>query len=152
MLALSIRQPYAELILRGIKTIEYRSRATKIIGRRFHIYAARAKAALPVWSGDLEVAAPPEWMIELARQVRMIPADEELPTGVIVGSAVIEKCGVVDPDELLVDRPPRRSSPPSNSNHRPATPIYAWHLTDIQRARTLRKPGNQPQPVWFRAF
>jgi hypothetical protein len=26
MLALSIRQPYAELILRGEKTIEYRSR------------------------------------------------------------------------------------------------------------------------------
>jgi hypothetical protein len=28
MLALSIRQPYAELILRGIKTVEYRSRPT----------------------------------------------------------------------------------------------------------------------------
>jgi predicted transcriptional regulator len=27
MRALSIRQPYAELILRGIKTVEYRSRA-----------------------------------------------------------------------------------------------------------------------------
>lgn len=35
MLALSIRQPYAELILRGVKTIEYRSRPTKMIGRRF---------------------------------------------------------------------------------------------------------------------
>ncbi len=31
MLALSIRQPYAELILRGVKRIEYRSRATRII-------------------------------------------------------------------------------------------------------------------------
>jgi len=41
MRALSIRQPYAELILRGLKTIEYRSRATKIIGERFYIYAAR---------------------------------------------------------------------------------------------------------------
>src|SRR4051794_10000879 len=37
MLALSIRQPYAELILRGIKTVEYRSRPTRIIGQRFHI-------------------------------------------------------------------------------------------------------------------
>ena len=35
MLALSIRQPFAELILRGIKTVEYRSRATKIVGERF---------------------------------------------------------------------------------------------------------------------
>jgi hypothetical protein len=43
MLTLSIRQPYAELILstysgqalRGIKTVEYRSRSTRIIGERF---------------------------------------------------------------------------------------------------------------------
>ena len=39
MLALSIRQPYAELILRGVKTIEYRSRPTRLIGQRFYIYA-----------------------------------------------------------------------------------------------------------------
>ena len=38
---LSIRQPYAELILRGIKKIEYRSRPTRIIGERFYIYAAQ---------------------------------------------------------------------------------------------------------------
>ncbi len=39
--ALSIRQPYAELILRGIKRIEYRSRPTRILGERFYIYTAR---------------------------------------------------------------------------------------------------------------
>src|SRR5207249_1701899 len=49
MLALSIRQPYAELILRGIKTIEYRSRGTKIVGERFYIYAT--KRPLSVVSG-----------------------------------------------------------------------------------------------------
>ena len=43
MRALSIRQPYAELILRGIKTIEYRSRRTRIIGERF----AAVMSALP---------------------------------------------------------------------------------------------------------
>ena len=37
MRALGIRQPYAELILRGIKPIEVRSRPTKIIGERFYI-------------------------------------------------------------------------------------------------------------------
>ena len=42
MLALSIRQPYAELILRGVKTIEYRSRPTRRIGERFYIYAAKS--------------------------------------------------------------------------------------------------------------
>jgi hypothetical protein len=41
MRALSIRQPYAELILRGIKTAELRSRATTIVGERFYIYASK---------------------------------------------------------------------------------------------------------------
>jgi hypothetical protein len=36
--ARSIRQPYAELILRGTKVV--RSRPTRIIGERFHLYAA----------------------------------------------------------------------------------------------------------------
>src|SRR4051812_3124884 len=44
MLALSIRQPYAELIMRGIKRIEYRSRPTRIIGERFYIYASKKSA------------------------------------------------------------------------------------------------------------
>jgi hypothetical protein len=67
MLALSIRQPFAELIpstgsarspqaysgqaLRGIKTAEYPGAAgTTIIGQRFHIYAPLKK--LPVGSGQ----------------------------------------------------------------------------------------------------
>ena len=49
MRALSIRQPYAELIpstysgqaLRGIKTVELRSRSTRIVGERFYIYACK---------------------------------------------------------------------------------------------------------------
>lgn len=73
MRALSIRQPYAELILRGLKTIEYRSRPTRIIGERFFIYAARKPgeregfAALDCEPGDL-------------------------PTGLIVATATFTKC------------------------------------------------------------
>ena len=37
MLALSIRQPYAELILRGIKTVEYRTRPTRIQLAAVHV-------------------------------------------------------------------------------------------------------------------
>jgi len=47
MRALSIRQPYAELILRGFKTLrqaqgrrQYRSRPTRIIVERFWIYSS----------------------------------------------------------------------------------------------------------------
>ncbi len=101
MRALSIRQPYAELILRGIKTVEYRSRPTRIVGERFYLYAStgcgdwRKAAGRKAWSLDLAMpnadagTAPPPWMIELANGLRLFP--HELPTGVIVGSAVIEK-------------------------------------------------------------
>ncbi|MGH7176467.1 MAG: hypothetical protein ACREJC_03715 [Tepidisphaeraceae bacterium] len=43
MLALSLRQPCAEEILRGIKAIEYRTRRTTIIGNRFYSYAAKGR-------------------------------------------------------------------------------------------------------------
>ena len=100
MLALSIRQPYAELILRGIKTVESARRPTRIIGERFYIYASKAKAARPIWSDDLRVATPPKWMIELAEQVGMIEPGALLPTGVIVGSARdIEKVTPPDPSD-----------------------------------------------------
>src|SRR6185503_2281537 len=45
MRALSIRQPWAELILRGVKTVEYRSRPTRVVGERFWLYAARGPTA-----------------------------------------------------------------------------------------------------------
>ena len=77
--------------------MEYRSRATRIIDERFHIYASRSAAKHPlVWSRDLAMPAPPhtlpDWMIELAKQVGMIEdlrsaTGALLPTGVIVGSA-----------------------------------------------------------------
>ena len=72
MRALSIRQPYAELILRGIKTIEYRSRPTKIIGERFYIYASKGSGQPSAVSGQPQPADIPD-----------------APRGVIVGTAVV---------------------------------------------------------------
>jgi hypothetical protein len=100
MLALSVRQPFAELILSGIKTIEYRSRPTRIIGQRFYLYASKGRGAkmrlnAKPWSADLAVPGTegspvtPPWILELANAMKMFPMD--LPTGVIVGSAVIDK-------------------------------------------------------------
>jgi len=140
MLALSVRQPFAELILRGIKTAELRTRSTTIIGERFYIYATKRKSSAAdglfaadllsagAWSDDLRPASPPGWMIELAKQVKMIGLEEDLPRGLIVGSAVIEKV-----------------IPPSCEGD-----LYQWVLTDVERLRTPRKPQRQPQPVWFR--
>ncbi len=53
MLALSIRQPYAELILRGIKRIEYRSRPTRIVGERFYLYASKGQEFRGKGRGEL---------------------------------------------------------------------------------------------------
>ena len=70
--ALSIRQPYAELILRGLKTAEYRSRPTRK-RERVLIYASTQP-------GD-EAGF---------RQLGCAPG--ELPTGVLVGSVRIAGC------------------------------------------------------------
>lgn len=73
MRALSIRQPYAEQILRGLKKIEYRSRRTQIIGEQFYIYAARLPGP--------------------AHEFALLNCDaEDLPTGVLVGVATIALC------------------------------------------------------------
>ena len=113
MRALSIRQPYAELILRGIKTIEYRTRRTRIIGERFYIYASKGTGQLAIGNGAGSA---------LTQRER-----EQLPTGVIVGSAVIDHCA-------------------ANNGQ------YHWHLTDVKRLKRPRKPKRMPQPVWFTPF
>lgn len=167
MLALSIRQPFAELILRGIKTIEYRSRPTRIIGQRFYIYAARSKGtqaqmrqrtqpsagAAALWSRDLAMAcgqdAPPPWMLEMMAQLL---ERRDLPTGVIVGSAVIKKVTPPPGIEALA-RPALSPSPGVSSEGGGITDgLYRWHLADVQRASTFRKPDRHPQPVWFEPF
>src|SRR5258706_10237895 len=92
MRALSIRQPYAELILRGIKTVEYRTRPTRIIGERFHVYAPlRRASAQGIWSRDLAMPLDglPAWMIELAEQGGVIsPGEGAGHTGALMGGNV----------------------------------------------------------------
>ncbi len=69
----SIRQPWVELIPRGTKKVEYRSRPTNI-RERVYIYASLQPANRPV-----------AW-----RQVGKPPG--ELPTGAIVGTVVVVDC------------------------------------------------------------
>ena len=71
--AISIRQPFAELILRGDKRAEYRSQLTNIRERVF-IYASKNPAE-----------SPEAWE-------RVGSAPGELPTGLIVGSVEITDC------------------------------------------------------------
>jgi len=82
MRALSIRQPHAEAILRGVKKIEYRSRPTSIRGW-IHIYAGKGR-----YSAEDEA----EMMADYG--IRGVTCDD-LPRGVLVGTV----------DKLV---PPRR--------------------------------------------
>ena len=71
--ALSVRQPWAELILRGGKTAEYRTRATRVIGEPFYLYAAKSPGPAGAFAAH-----------GLARG--------DLPTGLLVGVAVLIGC------------------------------------------------------------
>jgi len=130
MRALSIRQPYAELILRGEKTIEYRSRPTRIIGEPFYIYAAKKTgyqlSAFSGQPGNGHAAVP-----------------DDLPRGVIVGMATIAKCVAVH----------NGSNGKRKADSRQPS-VYEWHLSKVKRLprRKQRKPTRMPQPVWFRPF
>ena len=72
MPALSVRQPYAEQIMRGTKKIEFRSMPTKRRGR-VYIYASMTPGPAEVW-----------------RQIGL--GEGDLPTGVLIGSVEIVDC------------------------------------------------------------
>lgn len=75
-LALSIRQPWAELIMHGTKTIEERSRPTRVRGR-VCIYASL---------GRYRRAEEAGWADELKIDINA------LPRGVIIGTVEIFDC------------------------------------------------------------
>ena len=108
MLALAIRQPYAEMILRGLKKVEHRLVPASVIGERFFIYAA-------------PVAGPAQQFAALGCQ----PGD--LPTGLLVGTAIIRECRAVGN-------------------------VYEWHLRRVSRLSEPLRPTEPAGPLWFRPY
>lgn len=100
--ALSIRQPWAELILRGDKTAEYRSQPTKVRGR-VYIYA-------PLASADLDDA-------ETARLLG--PPAVDLLRGVTVGTVEIVDCVGSDGEYEWCLANPERLDPPLAPSEQP---------------------------------
>lgn len=80
MRALSVRQPWAELIVRGSKTIECRSRPT-YVRERIWIYAAEGRSLFS-----------PVSAITVADSAA-------LPRGVLVGSVELVACRALRPDD-----------------------------------------------------
>jgi len=96
--AISIRQPYAEMIMRGIKTEEYRSVVTNIRGN-VYVYASQTPGH-PDDFADLDLKPG------------------SLPVGVLVGTVEVVDCiGEPGDYEWLLENPQRLPEPIKPENH-----------------------------------
>lgn len=121
--ALSIRQPWAELILRGCKTLEVRSRPTRVRGW-VQIYAALGRK-----DGPHPRRAALQYGLDL----------ETLPRGLLVGWVEIVDCrrvGPADSDEACFPIPEESQ-------------LYGWVVRHPGRLAVPTVPNSQPQPSFF---
>lgn len=126
LIALGVQQPWAELILRGVKTIEVRSLTTQIRGP-IYLYASKRTSTMPA-AAEM-----------IARQQLDL---EPLPKGVLVGTV-----------DILESRPctPRDASaacvPPDLLVGK-----QAWVLSQPRRLPHLLEVRFLPYGVWFYPF
>lgn len=126
MIALGIRQPWAELILRGVKTIEVRSQNTNKRGR-IYVYASKlvsdhAAAATAINEHGLQV--------------------DSLPKGVLVGTVELfdsTPCTAKDSRAACLPR-------------RELKGRFAWRLRDPQRLEKPLPIRFMPYGIWFYPF
>lgn len=126
LIALGIRQPWAELILRGIKTIEVRSSHTRVRGP-IYVYSSKKLADIPA-AGK----AVAEHRLDVA----------ELPRGVLVGTIDIidsRECRPADTTAACVPREVLKGR-------------VGWHLANPQRLATPLGVRFLPYGVWFYPF
>lgn len=126
LIALGIRQPWAELILRGVKTIEVRTQPTSVRGP-IYIYTSKIFAGTP--AAD---AAATKHHVEL----------ESLPRGLLIGTVEIIDClpctaadavaGCLTP-EIVAGK-------------------FGWRLANPQRLANPLKVRFLPYGVWFYPF
>jgi len=123
IIALGVRQPWVELILRGIKTIEVRSLDTRVRGT-IYLYAAKKFSELPA-----ALDAAHEHGLDCP----------SLPCGLLVGSV-----------EISTTRRALVSDVASSCV--PATFLkeqFAWELHNPQRFRQPLPVRFLPYGVWF---
>ncbi len=125
-IALGIKQPWAELILRGIKTLEIRSQATNVRGR-IYLYTSQKLAR-----EDFALAATEKHGLSA----------EELPTGLIVGSVQLTACRPVCPEDAEAACVPAQL----------LTNRHAWILTQPERLDPPCPVRFLPYGVWFYPF
>jgi hypothetical protein len=110
MKALPVHQPHAEAILRGVKTIEYRSRSTKVRGR-VYIYASLGRYS-------------PEQEARMLTMYGMSDVNvDDLPRDVLVGTVELWDCTSSGLNYHLHLRSPERATELLKPTNRPGS---AW--------------------------
>lgn len=125
-IALGVRYPWAELILRGIKTIEVRTLRTRVRGP-IYLYSSQTIADTPVAR-------------QVSEQHRLDCA--ALPQGRLIGSVEIVDCRPGGPGDAA-------------GACLPAADLagkYAWELAHPRRLATPVRPRFLPYGVWFYPF
>ena len=125
-IALGVRQPWCELILRGRKTLEIRSRSTDVRGP-IYVYAAKKFSDLPELDDVLT-----------AEDVDL----NVLPRGGVVGTVEIVGCRRATPADAAAACVPERE----------LADRWAWELANPVRFDEPVKPRFLPYGVWFYPF
>jgi hypothetical protein len=126
ILALGVRQPWVELILRGIKTVEVRSQDTRVRGT-IYLYASRKLSELPA-------------ALEVARQHEL--DCQTLPAGLLVGSVEI-----ADTRQARANDAAASCVPASLLKKQ-----FAWELCNPQRFAAPVPVRFLPYGIWFYPF
>jgi hypothetical protein len=106
MRALSVRQPDAEAIMRGIKSVDRRTQATNIFGR-VYIYASRAR-----YTPGEEAEMLSEYSMEDV-------SCDDLRRGVVIGTVYLCDCVATEGAYLWHMRNPERAKRPRVPTHPP---------------------------------
>jgi ASCH domain-containing protein len=125
-IALGIQQPWAELILRGVKTLEIRSQPTRQQGT-IYLYASKRPSPL-----DAAATAARQHEIDVAL----------LPFGVLVGTVNLVDC------RLCTAKDQKAACVPAAllKGH------YAWQLTEPRRLAEPVAVRFLPYGIWFYPF
>lgn len=124
--ALSLRQPWAELVVSGEKSIEVRGRNTNVRGE-VQIYAGLKRI-----DRDEEERIAQEYDLDV----------DALPRGVIVGTATI-----VDSRPVTGEDSAEACFTIRNEDEQ-----FGWLLADARRLDEPYKPERQPQPSFFNTY
>jgi hypothetical protein len=124
--ALGVRQPWAELIVRGIKTLEVRVVPTNVRGT-VYVYASKTPAV-----GELVRATERKYAVDM----------RDLRRGVIIGTVDVVGCRPCTAEVAAA-----ACVPADQLRGR-----YGWELANPRRLATVLTPRFLPYGIWFYPF